>query len=68
MTCIFIGRDTRSNNNNQLGNGLLPIPTPHTQNTSGLQWPQCRPLNQKPPNMVPRSVQARAASSVTRKR
>ena len=57
-----------SNNNNQLGNGLLPIPTPHSQNTSGLQWPQCRPLNQKHPNMVPRSVQARAASSLSRKR
>ena len=57
-----------SNNNNQLGNGLLPIPTPQSQNTSGLHWPKCRPLNQKPPNMVPRSVQAQAASSVTRKR
>ena len=55
-----------SNNNNQLGNGLLPIPTP--QNTSDLQWPQWWPLNQKPPSMVPRSVQAQLASSGSRKR
>ena len=57
-----------SNNNNQLGNGLLPISTPQSPNTPGLQWPQWWPLNQKPPKMVPRSVQARAASSGSRKR
>ena len=57
-----------SDNNNQLGNGLLPIPTPQSPNTPGLQWPQWWPLNQKPPKMVPRSVQARAASSGSRKR
>ena len=57
-----------SNNNNQLGNDLLPTPVPQSPNTPGLQWPQWWPLNQKPPNMVPRSVQARAASSGSRKR
>ena len=57
-----------NNNNHQLGNGLLPISTPQSPNTPGLQWPQWWPLNQKPPNMVPRSVQARAASSGSRKR